>query len=148
MRSASTGLRRALACWHAALLIGAMHGQVHAEDVQIGAEVYFEVRASALTSQGRAAIDQWLRDVQGVKPAFILSIGHADPGEVASEDKAVHLSEARAAAVQAYLATKGYQPGQIHVEGKGDSQPVSATDEPAERAKNRRVDLGMVGQRD
>jgi OOP family OmpA-OmpF porin len=119
-----------------------------AEEVNIAAEVYFDVRGSKLSKQGKAVLDQWLLDVKGVKPAFILSIGHADPGEASDEAKAVKLSEARAAAVQAYLASKGFQPGQVHVEGKGDTQPVSASDAPAERARNRRVDVGMVGQRE
>lgn len=125
-----------------------MPAVAQAEEVNIAAEVYFDVRASKLSKQGKAVLDQWLLDVKGVKPVFILSIGHADPGEASDEAKAVKLSEARAAAVQGYLATKGFQPGQIHVEGKGDTQPVSMTDSPTERAKNRRVDVGMVGQRD
>lgn len=144
--SGRTVARLAGALLGAGLLLP-MPGVALAEEVNITTEVYFDARASKLTAPGKAALDQWLRDVKGVKPAFILSIGHADPGEVAGDAKAVTLSEARAAAVQAYLATKGFQPGQIHVEGKGDSQPVSASDAPTERARNRRVDVGMVGQR-
>lgn len=118
------------------------------ETAHITTEVYFGKGASRLDGEARARLDAWLRAAAGVKAAFVLAIGHTDPGEAASYPKAVKLSEARAGSVRAYLASKGIEAGRVHIEGKGDTQPVATNDTPAERAKNRRVDVGMVGQHD
>jgi OOP family OmpA-OmpF porin len=114
-------------------------------NANITTELFFDARSAKLNASAKAAVEAWLIAIKGVKPAFILSIGHTDPGEVQGAAKAVKLSEARAEAVRTHLASKGIDTTQVAVEGKGDTQPVSATNAPSERAKNRRVDLGMIG---
>lgn len=113
----------------------------------ITTEIFFDVRSARLSAKARAALDKWLQSTEGVKADFILAIGHTDPGEVASAEKAVKLAEQRGEAVRAHLAAKGIVAGTVYVEGKGDTQPVSIDNTPAQRARNRRVDVGMVGSR-
>ena len=53
----------------------------------------------------------------------------------------------RAEAVKDYLVSKGVEKNRVYTEGKGEKQP-SPTTRPAEgRAKNRRVEIEVVGTR-
>lgn len=52
------------------------------------------------------------------------------------------LSERRAKSVQEYLSAKGVDGTRISIEALGEKQPVASNDNPEERSKNRRVELG------
>jgi outer membrane protein OmpA-like peptidoglycan-associated protein len=68
--------------------------------------------------------------------------GHTDSvGDDASNQK---LSEARAAAVVAWLGKHGVAAGRLTARGYGESQPISDNDSDAGRARNRRVELVCV----
>jgi OOP family OmpA-OmpF porin len=66
---------------------------------------------------------------------------------VGSEAYNQKLSVRRAEAVKAYLVSKGIEANRIYTEGKGESQPVADNKTAAGRAKNRRVDVEVVGTR-
>jgi len=71
--------------------------------------------------------------------------GHTD--NVGTTDYNQALSERRAQAVRDYLAESGIEPLIMTVEGMGQTQPlVQGTSEQA-RARNRRVELGIVNTR-
>jgi outer membrane protein OmpA-like peptidoglycan-associated protein len=71
--------------------------------------------------------------------------GYTD--DVGTEEYNQKLSERRAQAVRDYLVKAGLSPDILSVEGHGKSQPlVPGTSEEA-RAKNRRVELGIVNTR-
>jgi len=63
--------------------------------------------------------------------------GHADNAEKNSQE----VSEARAAAVKAYLVSKGIDEDRIAVEGYGSTMPVADNTTAAGRMKNRRVEI-------
>lgn len=68
--------------------------------------------------------------------------GHTD--DIGSESYNQDLSERRAQAVRDYLVDAGLDPGLISTKGFGKSRPrVAGTDAEA-RAKNRRVEIGIV----
>jgi chemotaxis protein MotB len=54
------------------------------------------------------------------------------------------LSQKRAEAVMAYLATQGVKPDMMSAHGFGDAQPVASNDTAAGRAQNRRVELTLA----
>ena len=96
---------------------------------------------------GQAAItpasDAVLNDVLAVltaNPDWRLRIeGHTD--NVGDKAANMKLSTARAAAVAAWLAGKGVDPGRLAPAGLGDTQPVAENTTDDGRARNRRVVL-------
>jgi OOP family OmpA-OmpF porin len=53
----------------------------------------------------------------------------------------------RANAVKAYLVSKGIPADRVFTEGKGESKPVASNKTSEGRARNRRVDVEVVGNR-
>ena len=68
--------------------------------------------------------------------------GHTD--DVGSEAYNQTLSEQRANSVRDYLAEAGIDPAIISTEGYGKSSPRVAGTSAEARAKNRRVEIGIV----
>jgi outer membrane protein OmpA-like peptidoglycan-associated protein len=68
--------------------------------------------------------------------------GHTD--DVGSDAYNLKLSERRAQAVRDYLVKAGLSPDILSVEGHGKSLPLVKGTSDAARAKNRRVELGLV----
>jgi OOP family OmpA-OmpF porin len=75
----------------------------------------------------------------------IIAIGHTD--NIGSKEYNQKLSVRRAEAVKAYLVSKGIEPNRIYTEGKGLTQPIADNRTAAGRAKNRRVEIEVVGTR-
>jgi outer membrane protein OmpA-like peptidoglycan-associated protein len=77
---------------------------------------------------------------------FTLSVnGHTD--DVGSDAYNQKLSERRAQAVYDYLAAAGISPAIMTVQGWGKTRPLVEGTSPEARAKNRRVELGIVNAR-
>ncbi len=57
------------------------------------------------------------------------------------------LSVRRSEAVKAYLVSKGVEQNRVYTEGKGEKQPVADNKTGEGRAKNRRVEIEVVGTR-
>ena len=51
----------------------------------------------------------------------------------------------RAEAVKAFLVSKGIERNRVYTEGKGEKQPVADNRTKEGRAKNRRVEIEVVG---
>lgn len=74
---------------------------------------------------------------------YMVSVnGHTD--DVGSDDYNQKLSERRAQAVRDYLVKAGMSPDILSVEGYGKKLPLVKGSTDAARAKNRRVELGIV----
>jgi OOP family OmpA-OmpF porin len=74
---------------------------------------------------------------------MVIATGHTD--NVGTDAYNQKLSERRAAAVKAYLASKGIPSSKITTIGKGESQPVATNKTKEGRQKNRRVDIEFKG---
>ena len=71
--------------------------------------------------------------------------GHTD--DVGTEEYNQKLSQRRAEAVRDYLEKAGLSPEILSVTGHGKSRPLVPGNSPEARAKNRRVELGIVNTR-
>ena len=75
----------------------------------------------------------------------IIAVGHTD--SIGSDAYNQRLSVRRAEAVKAFLVSKGIERNRVYTEGKGEKQPVADNRTKEGRAKNRRVEIEVVGTR-
>lgn len=107
------------------------------------ADAFFDFDKAVLKPAGKAKLDELAARVQHINLEVIVAVGHTDStGPAAYNQK---LSERRAASVKAYLVSKGINAKRIYTEGKGETQPVASNKTRAGRAKNRRVEIEVVG---
>lgn len=111
--------------------------------VVIQADALFDFDKSVVRPDGKKSIDAALSKLAGVDVELVIATGHTDSvGTNAYNQK---LSERRAAAVKAYLVTKGIPASKITTLGKGETQPVATNKTKEGRQKNRRVDIEFKG---
>ena len=115
------------------------------EKVTFAADVLFEFDKAVLRPEGKAKLDDLASKLKGVALEVIIAIGHTDP--IGSVEYNLKLSVRRAEAVKAYLVSKGIEPNRIYTEGKGKAQPIADNRTAEGRAKNRRVEIEVVGTR-
>jgi len=116
-----------------------------ASKVTYAADAFFDFDKAVVKPAGKAKLDDLVSKVKGINLEVIIAVGHTD--SVGSDAYNQKLSVRRAEAVKAYLVSKGIEKNRIYTEGKGEKQPV-ATNKTAEgRAKNRRVEIEVVGTR-
>jgi OmpA-OmpF porin, OOP family len=115
------------------------------EKVTFAADVFFDFDKAILKPEGKAKLDDLVAKLKGINLEVIIAIGHTDSiGTAAYNQK---LSVRRAEAVKAYLVSKGIEPNRIYTEGKGKTQPIADNRTAEGRAKNRRVEIEVVGTR-
>jgi OOP family OmpA-OmpF porin len=115
------------------------------EKITLKGDTLFDFDKSVVKPEGKAVLDRLVDQAKDLNLEVIVAIGHADwTGTDAYNQK---LSERRAAAVKAYLVSKGIAANRVHTEGKGESQPVADNKTKEGRAKNRRVEVEVVGTR-
>jgi OOP family OmpA-OmpF porin len=87
----------------------------------------FDPGAAVLKAQGTSEFDRLTEEIakRNVHVGSIIVIGHTDKLE--AERFEASLSEDRAKAVVAYLASKGMDPALMFWEGKGASDPLPVT---------------------
>ncbi len=118
---------------------------VAASKVTFAADAFFDFDKSVLKPEGRAKLDDLVSKIRDVNLEVIIAVGHTD--SVGTDAYNQRLSVRRAEAVKAYLVTKGIERNRVYTEGKGEKQPVADNRTAAGRAKNRRVEIEVVGTR-
>src|SRR5688500_32936 len=116
-----------------------------ATKVTYAADAFFDFDKSVLKPEGRAKLDDLVGKIQGINLEVIIAVGHTD--SVGNDPYNQRLSVRRAEAVKAYLVTKGIEKNRVYTEGKGEKQPVADNKTAEGRAKNRRVEIEVVGTR-
>jgi len=116
-----------------------------ATKVTYAADAFFDFDKAVLKPEGKAKLDDLVGKVKAINLEVIIAVGHTD--SVGSDAYNQKLSVKRAEAVKAYLVSKGIEKNRVYTEGKGEKQPVADNKTKEGRAKNRRVEIEVVGTR-
>jgi OmpA-OmpF porin, OOP family len=114
-----------------------------ATKVTYAADAFFDFDKSVLKPEGRAKLDDLVGKIKGINLEVIIAVGHTD--SIGTDAYNQKLSVRRAEAVKTYLVDKGIEKNRIYTEGKGEKQPVADNKTAEGRAKNRRVEIEVVG---
>ena len=115
------------------------------EKVTFAADAFFDFDKSVLKAEGKAKLDDLAGKMGGINLEVIIAVGHTD--SKGSDSYNQKLSIKRSEAVKAYLVSKGVEKNRVYTEGKGEKQPVADNKTADGRAKNRRVEIEVVGTR-
>mgnify|MGYP003582073331 CR=1 FL=1 len=110
-----------------------------ASKVTFAADAFFDFDKAVLKPAGKAKLDEVANKICGINLEVIIAVGHTD--SVGSDAYNQKLSVRRAEAVKAYLVNKGVDKARVYTE----SQPVADNKTKEGRAKNRRVEIEVVG---
>ena len=116
-----------------------------ATKVTYAADAFFDFDKSVLKPEGKAKLDDLVSKIKDINLEVIIAVGHTD--SVGSDGYNQKLSVRRSEAVKSYLVSKGIEKNRVYTEGKGEKQPVADNKTAEGRAKNRRVEIEVVGTR-
>ncbi|RYG30733.1 MAG: OmpA family protein [Burkholderiales bacterium] len=114
--------------------------------IDLPADALFDYDKATLTPAAESQLLKAADVIRRSPPGSIQVVGHTD--NHGGDDYNIRLSEARAAAVVGWLKQQvGIRQRTVNIVGKGEAEPVApntradGSDDPAGRAKNRRVEL-------
>lgn len=111
--------------------------------ITYAADAFFDFDKSVLKPEGKAKLDKLAQDLKSINLEIIVAVGHTD--SIGSDAYNIELGNRRANAVKAYLISKGVDPLRVYTDSKGERQPIADNRTAAGRAKNRRVEIEVVG---
>jgi outer membrane protein OmpA-like peptidoglycan-associated protein len=95
------------------------------EPIRLASDTLFDFDQVQLTASGRQQLDGLLQQVRSASQVeSILVVGYTD--RIGSDSYNLALSRRRAEAVRDYLVTGGVPAGAVHVEGRGEADPVAS----------------------
>ncbi len=115
------------------------------EKVTFAADTFFDFDKSVLKPEAKAKLDDLVGKTSGINLEVIIAVGHTD--SIGTDAYNQKLSMRRSEAVKAYLVSKGLEKNRVYTEGKGEKQPIADNKTKEGRAKNRRVEIEVVGTR-
>ncbi len=113
--------------------------------VTYAADAFFDSGKAVVKADGKAKLDDLTSKVKDINLEVIIAVGHTDSDAGDAFNQA--LSVKRSEAVKAYLVSKGIEKNRVYTEGKGEKQPVADNKTKEGKAKNRRVEIEVVGTR-
>lgn len=131
-------------------------GRVHLELTENAVIIRFDDRAFFSSGSGRLTSDfkamvARISTILGNTEGTILVQGHTDDLPISTRrfQSNWELSTARAVSVvEALLRNPGIEPTRIVVEGHADNRPLVPNDSPANRSRNRRVEIQIMATSD
>jgi OOP family OmpA-OmpF porin len=115
------------------------------EKVTFAADTFFDFDKSVVKPEGKAKLDDLVGKIKGITLEVVIAVGHTD--SIGTDAYNQKLSVRRAEAVKAYMVSKGIEANRVYTEGKGEKQPTADNKTTEGRAKNRRVEIEVVGTR-
>lgn len=112
--------------------------------VTIRSDGFFAPASDSIPGKMMPLLDR-IADAVSKVPGHVLVVGHSDNSPIRSVrfPSNWHLSNARAERVAERLGHR-VDPSRIRAEGRAESEPIAPNDTPANRAKNRRVDVQVL----
>lgn len=104
--------------------------------------VNFDFNKATLTSKSKANLDKLVPVFKEYPDTDIKVYGYTDAK--GSDDYNLNLSNQRAAAVKAYLASKGLNGARFVTTGMGEAEPIASNETDEGRALNRRVEFAIT----
>ena len=106
----------------------------------------FDRKSAELTEAGQAFLEEQRLNSKELfdSALYVEIVGHAD-SKGSAEDNML-LSEQRANTVRDYLVSKGLDASIVETKGMGDTSPIADNDTTEGRAKNRRVEILVLGR--
>ncbi len=112
--------------------------------LEIPSDVSFDTGHSDIKPNFRPILERFAGTLNENPATTVTIIGHTDStGSLALNQP---LSIDRAAHTRDYLTTRGVSPNRIVVDGRADREPIASNDDPAGRARNRRVEIYVAEQ--
>ena len=115
------------------------------EKVTYAADAFYDFDKAVLKPEAKEKLDDLVGKVKDINLEVIIAVGHTD--SVGTDEYNQKLSVRRAESIKTYLVSKGIEANRVYTEGKGEKQPVADNKTAEGRAKNRRVEIEVVGTR-
>lgn len=119
--------------------------QVPPEKITLDTDAYFDFDKAELKPDGQRRLEEIASRLQEMKLEVIVAVGYADAIGAAKYNE--DLSRRRAEAVKSFFESRGLPADRIHTDGKGESEPIASNATREGRAKNRRVEIEVVGKK-
>jgi outer membrane protein OmpA-like peptidoglycan-associated protein len=107
--------------------------------LDIPSDISFDTGRAEIKNDFKPVLDSFATSLSNNTASRVTIIGHTDN----SGSDAINnpLSINRAASTRDYLVSRGVSSNRINIDGRGSREPLVANDTPANRAKNRRVEI-------
>ena len=112
--------------------------------LEIPSDVSFDTGRSDIKPNFRPVLERFAGTLNENPATTVTIIGYTDNTGGPSVNQPLSID--RAAHTRDYLATRGVSPNRIVIEGRGDREPIASNDDPAGRARNRRVEIYVAEQ--
>lgn len=113
--------------------------------VNLSTDTLFDFDKSVIKPEGRLALDNLISQIRNISLEVIVAVGHTD--SIGSDNYNMQLGLRRAQSVKAYLISKGISADKVKVESQGERNPIADNKTAQGRAKNRRVEITVLGIR-
>jgi outer membrane protein OmpA-like peptidoglycan-associated protein len=107
--------------------------------LEIPSDISFDTNRADIKPNFQPILDRFATTLQENPATYVTIIGHTD--STGGDQVNQPLSLDRAAHARQYLAARGVDPNRITVEGRAAREPVASNEDPAGRARNRRVEI-------
>ncbi len=107
--------------------------------LDIPSDISFATNRADITPNFQPILDRFAYTLQENPGTLVTIVGHTDSTGGPAINQPLSLE--RAASTRAYLVNRGVNPNRITIEGRGAREPIASNEDPASRARNRRVEI-------